>query len=200
MIVRLGILFLVAAAVIFGISSYLSPDDIAGCGTTVETGDCRRADAIVVVSGGDTIARTDEAIRLFQADWAPLIVFSGAAADKDGPSNAKVMLEHALKQGVPANAAVAEEQSETTKQNAEQVKTQLEVRGVKRVILVTSGYHMRRASLEFSRQLGDGIELVRHPVAQDKQWSRFWWLTPWGWWISLTELAKIGAFYAGGSR
>ena len=43
-------------------------------------GDCRKADAIVVVSGGDTNARTDEAIKLYKEGWAPLIVVSGAAA------------------------------------------------------------------------------------------------------------------------
>lgn len=200
MIVRLGVVLLVIAAVIFGISSYLSPDDIADCAAVTESGNCRRADAIVVVSGGDTIARTDEAIRLFQSDWAPLIVFSGAAADKSGLSNAEAMRRHAIAKGVPGEATVIEEQSETTKQNAEQVMSQLESLKVKDIILVTSGYHMRRASLEFSRQLGSDIEMRRHPVSSDKQWSAAWWLTPWGWWLALSELVKIGLFFVGGTR
>jgi len=53
-----------AALVIFGLSAYLSPNDLGKC-QSVGEGDCRKADAIVVVSGGDTNARTDEAIKLY---------------------------------------------------------------------------------------------------------------------------------------
>lgn len=182
------------------IGVYLAPDDISACDEIMPAGNCRSADAIVVISGGDTIARTDEAIKLYQAGWAPMIIFSGAAADKDSPSNASVMRDHAIKLGVPAESTVIEDQSETTRQNAEQVKSQLVISGSKRVILVTSGYHMRRASLEFSKQLGDGVEVVRHPVASDKQWGPFWWAKPNGWWMAINELVKISLFYVGGTR
>lgn len=200
MIWRIGVLLASIGLIIYGIGAYLAPNDIAGCEKPQSSGDCREADAVVVISGGDTIARTNEAIRLYQSGWAPLVIFSGAAADKDGPSNANVMRQHAINWGVPVDATAIEDRSETTKQNAEQVKSQLEARGIKRVILVTSGYHVRRASLEFSRQLGPEIELVRHPVASDKHWSPLWWMTPWGWWLALGELVKVSLFYVGGSR
>lgn len=200
MIARLLVVGLVIAGIIYGIGAYLSPKDLVGCSGPSGSDTCRAADAIVVVSGGDTIARTDEAIQLYQAGWAKYIVFSGAAADKDGPSNAKVMREHALSRGVPANATIIEDQSETTKQNAEQVKERLEQADITDIILVTSGYHLRRASLEFSSQLGPSFEIRRHPSSTDKQWGTLWWLTPWGWWLAIGELVKIGVFYAGGSR
>ena len=200
MIARLLVVGLVIAGIIYGIGAYLSPKDLVECSGPTGSGSCRAADAIVVVSGGDTIARTDEAIQLYQAGWAKYIVFSGAAADKDGPSNAKVMREHALSRGVPANATIIEDQSETTKQNAEQVKERLEQADITDIILVTSGYHLRRASLEFSSQLGPSFEIRRHPSSTDKQWGTLWWLTPWGWWLAIGELVKIGVFHAGGSR
>ena len=51
--------------IVIGLSIYLAPDDLAKCpkGPTM-TSPCVAADAIVAVSGGDTQARTDEAIRL----------------------------------------------------------------------------------------------------------------------------------------
>ena len=187
-------------AIVVGIDTYLSPDDLTKCQGLESTGNCRSADAIVVISGGDTIARTDEAIRLFKEGWAEYIIFSGAAADKGGPSNASAMRAHALKNGVPQGRTIIEEQSETTKQNAEQVYQKLVALDMRDLILVTSGYHMRRAGLEFSRALPDDFELRRHPVSSDKQWSDTWWLTPWGWWLAIGEIAKIGLFYAGVSR
>ncbi len=186
--------------VIVGISFYLSPDDLAHCSAVDSSDKCQSADAIIVVSGGDTTARTAEAIRLFQENWATYIVFSGAAADKDGPSNARVMRQQAINSGVPIGSTIIEEQSETTKQNAEQVQDSLREQGIRRVILVTSGYHMKRVSLEFSRQLGDSVELVRRPVPRDRQWSNTWWLTPHGWYLAVSELVKIVVFYTGGSR
>lgn len=192
---------IVFVIIVIGIGVYLAPDDLADCvaGPDNQSEACSPAGAIVVVSGGDTAARTEEATKLFHEGWAPVIIFSGAAADKDGPSNAAVMREQAVVAGVPDEATVIEDMSETTRQNAEQVKTRLEERGISDLILVTSGYHMRRASLEFSSQL-DGVDVRRHPVASDKQWSGLWWATPQGWLLALSELTKIGIFYLGASR
>lgn len=198
MIHRLIGLVIFAALLVFGISVYLSPDDLGRC-ESPEQGDCRKADAIVVVSGGDTSARTEEAIKLYREGWAPLIIVSGAAADKSGPSNAKAMYQQATNNGVPRNAIVMEESSETTKQNATEVKKIIDTRNIKDVILVTSGYHMRRAQLEFSAQFAD-VKIRSHPVTVDKHWSGLWWLTPWGWWLALGELIRIGLFAVGLSR
>ena len=92
-----------------------------------------------------------------------------------------------------------DERSETTKQNAQEVASIIAQRGIKRVILVTSGYHMRRALAEFSAQLPH-VELRAHPTAHDKHWSAWWWLTPWGWWLAVGELLRIGLFALGVSR
>ncbi len=198
MIGRLIGLVVIAAAIIIGLSLYLAPDDLVAC-QQPGSGNCQKADAIVVISGGDTQARTSEAISLYKNGWAPLLIVSGAAADKSGLSNAEAMKRQAVGQGVPTEVIIVEESSETTKQNASEVATIVKQRGLKRIILVTSGYHMQRAKLEFSAQLPD-IKILSHPVASDKQWSFMWWLTPWGWWLALGELLRIGLFAIGGSR
>lgn len=176
---------------------YLAPDDLAGCKEPSSTGKCQAADAIVAISGGDTGARANEAIKLYKAGWARHIIFSGAASDKSGPSNALVMQTAAEKQGVPAGDTIIDEAANTTAENATNVANIMSDRGFKRLIVVTSGYHQRRASLEFHRAVGSAAVIVNHPVDSDNQWSNWWWATPVGWWLSLSELLKIGAFYLG---
>ena len=200
---------LIALVVIVGVfiavvSVYLTPDDLSKCSDkSPGQTNCQTADAIVAISGGNTPARTEEAIRLYKAGWAKTLIFSGAAADTSGPSNAEVMRRQALEAGVPAKDIIIESDSQTTKQNAERTKELLVTASgasVKRVILVTSPYHQRRASLEFGALAGDGIAIINHPTPNDPDWSKIWWVTPRGWWLATGELVKIVAFYAGESR
>lgn len=179
------------------VTVYLQPNNFLNCETApVAGGACNKADAIVVVSGGDTQARTAAGIQLYKNGWADTLIFSGAAQDKSGPSNAEAMELQATQAGVPESAIVIDKDAESTTQNAENTKTILEKRGYEDVILVTSGYHQRRASLEFKKQ-SENIAIRNYPVTQDNDWGWFWWLTPRGWWLSGGELVKIIAFYIG---
>ena len=193
-------LLLIAAALalfLFAlIPSYLGPDDLKSCISPQPLGTCQGADAIVAVSGGDTSARTDEAIKLYKAGWASQLIFSGAAADKNSPSNAQAMERQAVSEGVPKGNITIEELSRTTEENAVNTSKFIADRHIKRVVLVTSAYHQRRASLEFSASLGSSVTIVNHPVKTDHQWAgRLWFLTPTGWWLTIGELIKIIAFY-----
>ncbi|UTX51552.1 YdcF family protein [Candidatus Saccharibacteria bacterium TM7i] len=196
-----GLLIFLAclAAFIIGVSFYLQPNDFTGCGTTPKTG-CSTADAIVVVSGGDTQARVDAGVKLFNNGWARMLVFSGAAQDKSGPSNAEAMRRQAIAAGVPESAILVDEDAVNTQQNAENTQSILTEHNLKRVILVTSGYHQRRASLEFQKEAQAGVKVLNWPVAKDKDWSALWWMTPRGWWLAGGELVKIIAFYTGAGR
>ena len=191
-LIIIGITIVVFSAVVFGIGRYLGVDDLASCGKTpTDAKKCAAADAIVAVSGGDTTARADEAILLYQNGWAKYIVFSGAAADKSGPSNAAVMKRQAIDAGVPENAILIENKSETTEENATNTSQILEGKRISSVILVTSAYHERRATIEFKKSAPD-IAVRSHPVANDRQWrGDSWWLTPTGWSLALSELGKI---------
>ncbi len=181
----------IALVLTVGLSMYLGPDDIAGCAAPETGGTCGAADAIIAISGGDTSARTAEAIRLYEAGWAPKLIFSGAAADKSGPSNAAVMKKQAMAEGVPENSIIIEDLSATTAENAQNTSALVKEMGLKRVILVTSAYHQRRASIEFGRRLGGDVTIVNHPVANDSQWSSWWWVTPYGWALGIGELVRI---------
>lgn len=201
LIISLITTIVIAAIVVMGIGAYLSPDGLSNCDPRPsDTSDCKSVDAIVAISGGDTAARTEKAIQLYLNGWAPLLVFSGAAADKAGPSNAEAMKRLALSAGIPSRDILIEETSETTKQNAANATNLFETNGIKSVILVTSAYHQRRAGLEFGQRAGNSIKIINHPVTSDNQWTPWWWTTPTGWWLAVGELFKIVVFYAGGSR
>lgn len=188
---------LFVAAIIVAISIYLQPNNFLNCGQQPVAGTkCDKADAVVVVSGGDTQARTEAGINLYKAGWADYLVLSGAALDTTGLSNAAAMKLQAEQAGVPDEAILIDEYAMNTQQNAENVKSIFEQRNFKEVILVTSGYHQRRASLEFNKR-ADTTVIRNHPLVSDKDWNWFWWTTPRGWWLAGGEIVKIIAFYLG---
>jgi len=202
---RLTILAIVLllAGLIGGIGFYLHVDDLAECEVrpTVQKSTCQPADAVVAISGGDTAARTREAVELYKNGWGAKLIFSGAAQDKSGPSNAEAMRRIALSSGVPNGDIITEEYGSTTKENAENTQSILTENDIQSVILVTSGYHQRRAGLEFSARSSGNISVRNHPVRSDNQWSTtWWWLTPTGWYLAVSELVKISIFYIGASR
>lgn len=187
----------IVVALIVGISAFLAPDSLMECSTSPsELEGCSRADAIVVVSGGDTSSRTQTGINLYENGWAPKLIFSGAAYDKSGPSNAEVMQRQALEQGVPAADISIDRLSENTAENAKNTASILRSEQRKKVIVVTSRYHMKRTLLEF-RANAPQVEFRGHPAAADNQWSVWWWTTPYGWYLAVSELIKIMVLYTG---
>lgn len=188
------------ATLVVAISLFLAPNNLMNCGQSPsQVTDCQPADVIIAVSGGDTVARTQQAIDLYQRGWAPRLIFAGAAQDTSGPSNAKVMRTQAIKQGVPAHAIALEERSQTTKQNAENTNDILRSESVSDAIVVTSSYHMKRTLLEF-RMRAPNVDFRANPSSSDNQWSVWWWTTPGGWYLAISEVIKIMVVYMGGSR
>lgn len=182
----------------WAIGSYLAPDDLAKCEGIPSTQEgCEPAHAIVAVSGGDTSARAAEAIRLYKQGWGQFLVFSGAAADKSGPSNAAVMRQQAIDAGIVSQVILIEETSETTDQNAIETISLFKQRNIESAILVTSAYHQRRALLEFHAR-ASGVDVRAHPAPQDAQWSTWWWATPRGWSLAIPELVKSLILSTGG--
>ncbi|HEU5187634.1 MAG TPA: YdcF family protein [Candidatus Saccharimonadales bacterium] len=182
---------LVAGAVgaVQGVNAFLGPDDLKDCPQpSLLNPVCAPADAIVTLSGGDTPARVTEAIRLYKAGWARQLVFSGAALDKTGPSNAEAMRRQAVAAGVPQEAILIDVMAFDTAQNA--LNTSALLAGTDRVIVVTSAYHQRRAGLEFKRFLGERVTVLNHPTPYDRLWPEYWWTNWDGWWLALTESAK----------
>ncbi len=182
------------------LSVYLQPNSFSVCadGGPSSANDCSAAEAIVAVSGGDTSFRTKKAVDMYKSGWAPVIIFSGAAEDKDGPSNAAAMRTDAISQGVPREAIMVEEMSENTSENAQKTRDLLAAHQIQDIILVTSGYHQRRANIEFRSYTGENNVMIRNAPTSDRDWTWSWWLTPRGWWLAIGEFGRIVALYIGG--
>jgi uncharacterized SAM-binding protein YcdF (DUF218 family) len=149
-----------------------------------------RSDAIVAISGGETNSRTMEAIKLYKEGWAPKLIFSGAAQDTSGPSNARAMENIALANGVPQSAIYIDETAANTAQNAQGVAAIIHDRDIASIILVTSPYHQRRAFITFRDQLGGSFPIVNHSTT-DQNWRRsHWWANAYSTNLTLSELQK----------
>ncbi len=166
-------------ALLVGVGFYLSPQDNAD-----------KADAIVVVSGGQITSRAEKGIDLYKQGYASNIIFSGAALD-DGPSNAFAMRDQALASGVSASNIYIDEKSQNTYENAVNSKAILQSLAASKIILVTSPYHQRRANQTFESVLGKDYQLLG-VSAFDDRWSKSqWWRRGFPLFISVSETWKL---------
>jgi uncharacterized SAM-binding protein YcdF (DUF218 family) len=100
--------------------------------------------------------------QLYRAGHARVLLLSGGQmrADEEPESLAMQALLRDL--GIPEAATLLESRSTTTRENARYSAEIVRQRGLKRITLVTSALHMRRARLEFERV---GLEV--QPAATD---------------------------------
>lgn len=182
-----AVVLAIVGTVFFGLGFFLSPQS-----------DATKAEAIVVVSGGQTTTRAEKGIELYKQKLADHIIFSGAALD-DGPSNANAMREQALESGVPDSVISVDPDSQNTYQNATNSKRLLEDINAKNIILVTSPYHQRRTSETFVSVLGKDYK-IQNVSSFDDRWSKAqWWNTEFGRNISISELQKLLYIYVTGN-
>lgn len=118
-------------------------------------------DAIIVLGGGvsskDWKARVDKAVQLHGKWLAPRIIMSGkfGALQKRAVTEADEMRRYAISRGVKGEAILKEEESRDTVGNAFFTrKNVLEPNGWKKIIVVTSDYHVPRARMIFKKVLG----------------------------------------------
>lgn len=140
----------------------------------------READAIVVLGGG-TSGRSERqpepdlgqsgsrllhAFRLYRAGKAPLLILSGGGLyAQKGDTEAEQMRQILGAWGVPTAAMVLEPRSMNTRENAVETLRIARQRGLRRLLLVTSAFHMPRA-LGLFRKLAGDLELVPSPTGQ----------------------------------
>ncbi len=138
-----------------------------------------KADAIVVLSGmivtvegaplgewGDAVDRFDGGIELFKAGKAPLLLFTRGQVpwQPDAVPEGELLAKRALLLGVPQSAIRLTGKVGNTADEAVAVRAALgaATKGVpKRILLVTSAFHLRRATFLFERA---GFEVTPFPV------------------------------------
>lgn len=135
--------------------------------------DTAQADIIVLLGGGirgDTMGylgdlnqqadRLVYAVALYKAGRAPRLLVTGGGADGARPE-AEIMSELLQVMGVPSSAILLEGKSRNTYQNALLTAEMLDSLGIRKILLVTSAFHMRRAEAVFMAQ---GLEVIPAPT------------------------------------
>ena len=116
-----------------------------------------KADAIVVLTGGK--GRVEEGVRLFRDSRAHFLFFVGV-----DPSVIKSDL-YRPKPGDPSpDNVILEKSSRNTLENSIFGRDLLMRSGVHSVLLITSRYHLKRASILFRNSLPTDITIIPYPV------------------------------------
>jgi len=127
----------------------------------------RKADAIVVLAGGK--GRVEEGVLLFRKSRAKLLFFVGV-----DPTVRKSDL-YRPKPGDPsADNVILEKSSRNTLENSIFGRDIIVRSGVRSVLLITSRYHLKRASILFRNSLPKEITIIPYPV-DSVNLKESWW-------------------------
>ncbi|MCL6479240.1 MAG: YdcF family protein [Peptococcaceae bacterium] len=151
----------------------------------------RRCDAIVILSG-ETVPRVAKGVELYREGYGHLMIMSGGGRLTSRLTDADLMLMEAVDLGVPREAVLLENKSESTYENAVNVKKIILEHDIKSFLLVTSNYHTRRAKYIFGKVFADtDIEFITVAAPDPKYEASAWWKKHEGQQKALIELASI---------
>jgi uncharacterized SAM-binding protein YcdF (DUF218 family) len=159
--IKRAVLVLLALLFLLAVAAWIFPRQFL----TVDSGTANAE--VIVLLGGGSHERYERVVKLFKDRAAPRIIVSGYG---DCEIN-RFLLVNA---GVPAKAIQLENKSRTTRENAQFTIKLLREQQVKRVIIVTSWYHSRRALACF-RHYAPGIAFYSQPsyaASARADWSR----------------------------
>jgi len=132
------------------------------------------ADAIVVFAGGvgesgraggGAQERLRQAVDLYKGGYAPYLVLSSGYVYSFREADSMRAL--AIAEGIPASVIVLEERATNTYQNVRFVDEILRDHRWRRILLVSSPYHMRRALMVWRKQAPD-LSVVPTPAPQSQ--------------------------------
>ena len=132
----------------------------------------RSADGIVVLTGGPE--RIAEGYKLLVAGRGKRMLISGVNPEVKAQDIAGLVGDD---QGKFDCCIDIGREAVDTIGNATETANWVHERGYRSVILVTSTYHLPRAKLELKRTM-PGVEIMSHPVFQDKLHLDGWWRYP----------------------
>lgn len=125
------------------------------------------ADVIVILGGGvyslgylkeDTSNRVFTGYMVYKKTKLPLIVSGGAL---EGKAESSTMAEILKEFGVEEDKIIQENKSINTRDNALNVAKICKERGFKKIILITSAYHMKRAFIHFKKT---ELDILNYPT------------------------------------
>ena len=181
-------LILLLAFLAFGFAIYLARQPILramGNYWVVEE-QLEPADAIILLSDDNFSAdRAARAAELYRAGWAPRVVASGRKL-RSYAGLAELMQRDLMERGVPADAVVRfPHQADNTFAEAQVLRPFVVEHGWRRILVVTSNYHTRRARYIFRHVMPESLR-VRIAGARDSEYD------PDRWWQARQGLKLFG--------
>jgi uncharacterized SAM-binding protein YcdF (DUF218 family) len=145
-------------------------------GALIRTDSPRASDAIVILSDDNYQAdRAAKAAELLKAGWAPRIVASGRYL-RPYASISQLEQRDLRDRGVPASSIVLfPHRAASTREECSALSAYFASRGWKRILIVTSNYHTRRADYICSRLMPAGTELHVIPADDYEYNPDNWW-------------------------
>ena len=133
------------------------------------------ADVIVVIPDDETGYSVEYGAKLFKEGWSKKnrIIFSGGSVIWKY-TWASLMQEQALSLGIPKNAIILEEKSDSTKESALFTREIIKRHGYTSLILVSSPYHSKRANKIFKKIMGDEIKVISAPSGESIRFDNWW--------------------------
>jgi uncharacterized SAM-binding protein YcdF (DUF218 family) len=135
----------------------------------IETQPAQRADGIVVLTGGSS--RVSDAMELLAAGYGKRLLISGVRRTNDASDISRSLPDS---QSLMSCCVDLDRSAVNTRSNAAETRRWARERGFKSLIVVTSNYHMPRATVELSHAMPD-IVLIPFAVVGDKWRGEPWW-------------------------
>jgi len=138
-----------------------------------------RADAVIPLrsAGEEERLRLDEAARVVEESYAPVLLVSVSSAPYYGEPIRNLLGAYLRKKGLPPEKLqFCENRADNTAEEAQALFACAQRLGANQVIVVTSEYHTRRSRAIFRRVFSGGDIAVRvHPVYNPDYWDPHWW-------------------------
>jgi uncharacterized SAM-binding protein YcdF (DUF218 family) len=125
------------------------------------------ADAIVIVGGDHKPERVAHGVALYKQGYAPVVILSTGTMVWEGEdyiAEAEVLRRQSLALGLPSEAILIEDASNSTAENALFTAQLSEAQGFDSLLLVTSPYHSRRARHIFQAHLPPTLHISTQPA------------------------------------
>ena len=155
--------------------------------------DPQSADVIIVLGaqiGHDGLPkpvlerRLNMALSLYNADYAPAIIVTGAQGSDEPMTEALSMQRYLVKNGIDSSVIFCEDMSYSTHENLAYAKIIMEEKGYETALIVTSDYHLWRA-LSIAEDLGiqasaagalgaiAWYQTIRNHVRETLSWGKY---------------------------
>jgi uncharacterized SAM-binding protein YcdF (DUF218 family) len=151
----------------------------------------QRADVVVVLAGDGNGLRLLRALELVRQGYAPLILITGPYAPY-GYNEAEMAIAWATRRGTPQEILVpVRMRARSTVAEVQNLNPELERRGVKKAIVVTSSFHTRRARAVLNRFGLPGVQFLVIAAPDEDFDPKDWWHSRDAKKVVLLEYAKL---------